>query len=294
MNYLSGAETQANVAVLWVVSRWLARVEESSFDALVSSLRPAAVVTGAENAFRASLLVGRHIGVLHALDESGPWSLGSRMPEGAVSDHRSFRRAVREALLTQAVDDVAVGEPPADVAIGLTWLCSLDPVSPPAWAWDGDTELAVRMAGLDRVINNNTQWRAFRRWAVKLGLAVANDPPRGAARVLVPDPTAAVAETLARFPARATAPDFLATLAVHLPIIDTGALETVASALGVSYAARREATIGPSLAHALQRLDRRGVLSLTKAADASHRVSYRTASGTDTFDDVAISGRGGG
>src|SRR5207244_7737165 len=146
------AETQANVAVLWVVARWLNRVGESSFGTLVASLRPAAVVKGAENAFRASLLVGRHIGVVHALDDSGPWSLGSRMPEDAVGDHRSFRRAVREALLTQAVDDVATGEQPADVAIGLTWLCSLDPSFPPAWGWDGDTELAVRKAGLDRVI----------------------------------------------------------------------------------------------------------------------------------------------
>lgn len=292
MNYLSGAETQANVAVLWVVSRWLNRVGESSFAALVASLRPAAVVKGAENAFRGSLLVGRHIGVLHAVDESGPWSLGSRMPDDAVGDHRSFRRAVREALLAQAVHDVVAGEQPADVAIGLTWLCNLDPALPPAWGWNGDTELAVRKAGLDRVINNNTQWRTFRRWAVNLGVAVANSPPRGSVQVLVPDPTAAVAETLPRLPARATAPDFLAALALHLPIVDTGALETVASALGVSYAARREATVGPSLAHALRRLDRRGVLSLTKAADATHRVSYRTAAATDTFDDVVISGGG--
>ena len=288
MNYLSGAETQANVAVLWVVSRWLNRVNECSYAGLVAALRPAAVVKGADNAFRASLLVGRHIGVLSTVDESGPWSLGPRMPNVAVVDHLSFRRAVRDALLAQAVEDTVAGEQPADVAIGLTWLCSLDPAVPPAWGWNDGTELAVRQTKLDHVINNNTQWRTFRRWAVSLGVAVPNNPSRGA-QVLVPDPTAAVAETLPRLSPRSTAPDFLAAVALHLPIVDTGPLEAVASELGVSYSARREATIGPSLAHALRRLERRGLISLIKSADASHRVSYRAAGATDSFDDVVIS-----
>jgi hypothetical protein len=289
MNYLSGAETQANVTVLWVVARWLKYVGESSFAALAASLRPGAVVKGAENAFRASLSVGRHIGVLQTADESGPWSLGPRMPADAVGDHQSFRRAVRQALLSQAVDDALTGHQPADVAIGLTWLCSLDPAVPPAWGWNDGTELAVRKAGLDRVINNSTQWRTFRRWAVSLGIAVANNPPRNAAQVLVPDPTVAVAETLPELPARSTAPDFLAALARRLPIIDTGALEPVATALGVPYTVRREAIVGPSLGYALRRLQQRGALSLVKAADTSHRVSYRTPVGTDTFDDVVVS-----
>ena len=267
-------------------SRW----GESSFAALVASLRPAAVVKGAENAFRASLRVGRHIGVLHAADESGPWSLGPRMPEDAVGDHRSFRRAVREALLDSGSRRCGRRRPASGRCDRTDLALQPRPDTPPAWGWNGDTEVAVRKAGLDRVINNSTQWRTFRRWAVNLGVAVANDPPRGAVQVLVPDPTAAVVETLPQLPARATAPDFLAALALHLPIVDTGALESVASALGVPYAARREATIGPSLGYALRRLEQRGVLSLVKTADASHRVSYRTSAGTDTFDDVVISG----
>ena len=147
----------------------------------------------------------------------------------------------------------------------------------------------MKKAGLGPVISNITQWRAFSRWAVDLGVAVPNCPPRGAVQVLVPDPTTAVWETLPQLPERATAPDFIAALALHLPIIDTGELEPVALALGVKHA-RRDATIGPSVAHALRRLERRGVLSLIKTADASHRVSYRTTVATDTFDDVVISG----
>jgi hypothetical protein len=290
MNYLSGSETQANVAVLWAVSRWLRHVGEAPLANLAVSLRPSAVVQGAENALRASLLVGRHIGVLQAVDDSGPWSLGARMPQHAVGDHLSFRCAIRDALLTQAVEDATAGRQPADVAIGLAWFCSLDPALPLPWGWNDGTEVAVRKVGLDSVINNNTQWRPFRRWAISLGVAVANNP-RGAVQVLVPDATAAVEETLSRLPSRTIAPVFLEGLAFHLPIVDTGLLERVASEFGVSYAARGDASIGPGLAHALRRLDRRGVLSLNKAADASHRVSYRTSTGMDAFDDVVIAGR---
>jgi hypothetical protein len=197
---------------------------------------------------------------------------------------------VREALLNQAIEDAVEGETPADVAIGLTWLCSLDPARPLAWGWNDGTESAVQEAGLRQVINNSTQWRTFRRWAVTLGVAVANNPPRGAIQVLVPDPTMAVEETLSELTPRSTAPEFLAALALQLPIVDTGALEPVASRLGVTYAARGDATIGPSLAHALLRIDRRRGLSLHKAADTTHRVSYVTAGGTGTFDDVLIAG----
>jgi hypothetical protein len=288
MNYLSGDETLANVAVLWAASRWLNHVGPESFDDLAAALRPRAIVKGAENALKGTLFVGRHIGVLQAEKDSGPWSIGPQLPRQAVSDHRAFRTAVREALLTQAVEDANAGRQPADVAVGLTWLCSLDPARPVPWGWNDGTELAVRnVGGLSDVIKNNTQWRAFRRWAVSLGMAIANDPQRGV-QVLVPDPTIAVAETLPGLPARTTAPIFLESLAARVPTIDNGPLETVASKLGVTYAARGDASVGPSLAHALRRLDRRGAIRLNKTDDASHRVSFRTAAGTDSFDEVEI------
>jgi hypothetical protein len=288
MNYLTGAETQANVPTLWVAARWLQHVKSCSFAELAAAVRPTAVVTGADNALRASLSVGGHIGIVQAPEMAGPWSPGARLLPDSTSDHRLFRQAVREALLSQAVADLQAGLVPSDVAVGFAWLCSLDPTRPLPWGWN-ETELIVRAARLDQVIKNSEQWRPFRRWAVSLGMAVANGPPGGGVQVLVPDPTTAVFETLSRLPVRSVAPAFLAGLAEYLPTIDGGALEGVA---GVAYAARGEATIGPSLAHALKRLDRRGVLLLEKADDGSHRVSYRTAAGIDTFDDVEIRLRG--
>jgi hypothetical protein len=227
------------------------------------------------------------VGVLQFEEDSGHWRLGARVSAACVLDHHVFRAAVREALLAQAVEDATAGRQPSDVALGLTWLCSLDPARPVPWGWNEGTEQAVRKAGVRKVISNNTQWRPFRRWAVGLGLAIGNAPRRGV-QVLIPDPTIAVAETLPSLPPRSTAPVFLEKLAQRVPAIDHGVLERAAAELGVSYAARGDATIGPALAHALQRLQKRGSIHLRKADDASHRVSYRTGTGTGSFDDVEI------
>ena len=127
MDYLKGLETQANIPVLWTVTRWLAQAGESTYEELVAALRPNAIVKGSDNAFRASLSVARHIGVLAASADSGPWTLGPEVGCGDVTDHHSFSRVVRCAVMKRAVDDVATGNQPADVALGLTWLCSLDP-----------------------------------------------------------------------------------------------------------------------------------------------------------------------
>jgi hypothetical protein len=287
MNYLTGIETQANIAVLWVVSRWLNRVGTASSPELAATLRPGAVVTGAENALQATLSVGRHVGVLQFQEDPGRWCLGARVSPACVLDHHVFRAAVREALLAQAVDDAIAGRQPSDVALGLTWLCSLDPAIPVPWGWNEGTEQAVREAGLRTVISNNTQWRQFRRWAVSLGLAISNAPRRGV-QVLIPDPTTAVADTLPSLPHRSTAPVFIEKLAQRIPAIDHGVLERAVAELGVTYTARGDATVGPALAHALRRLEKRGAIHLRKADDASHRVSYRTRAGTGSFDDVEI------
>jgi hypothetical protein len=118
-------------------------------------------------------------------------------------------------------------------------------------------------------------------------VAISNAPRRGV-QVLIPDPTTAVAETLPSLPPWSTAPVFIEKLAQRIPVIDHGALERVVAELGVAYTARGDATVGPALAHALRRLEKRGAVRLRKADDASHRVSYRTRAGTGSFDDVEI------
>jgi hypothetical protein len=187
------------------------------------------------------------------------------------------------------VEDLSGGVDPADVAVGLTWLFSLDPQSPLPWGWSDGTEQMVRAAGLRGVISNNTQWRRFRQWAVTLGIAIRSTS-RGGPNVLLPDPTTAVADSLSALPRTSSAPVFLESLGRLLPTVDRGPLEPVLLSMGVSNRFRGEATIGPSLGYALRRLHHRQLIHLEKADDASHRVSFQTPSGIDTFDDVTIKG----
>lgn len=287
MNYLTGAETQANVAVLWVVAKWLAIVDSASLDEMSRALRPAAVVPGADDALKASLSAGVDFRLL-SLDSDGAYRLGPSVTVEDTVDHRSFRSKVCRLLLSRAAEEVAAAGAPSDVAVALTWLLSLDPMRPPAWAWDS-TETWARRDGAIEVIRNNTQWRVFRRWAIALGMAEARSPDRlGGPQTISPDPSRAVADVLGRLQSSMAADVFLQALVAELPCFDTGALESTAIGLGVPYSARAGATVGPALGYALARLDRRGLLRLVRLDDASSRVSYRVGGRTESFDRVDL------
>jgi hypothetical protein len=291
MKYLSRA-TQANVAILLVVMRWLQANGPASYDDLAAAVRPSALVPQADDALRATLDVAAHIGLLGADNPDDEWTIVEReQPADAFVRHDLFRALVRRAILGRAVRDREAGEEPSDVAIGLTWLCSLDPSRPLAWGWGDGPERIVRSVGLTDVITNETQWRAFRRWATALGFATASrpaPPPNAPLHRLIPDPTTAIAECLPQMPPSLTAREFVDVLSTELPTVDGGLLERVLHESGVRYEARGEATLGPAVGHALERLQRRGVLTLHKSDDARQRVSYRIAGQTRTFDLISI------
>ena len=254
MKYLS-RDTQANVSILLVVMRWLAASGPLAYADLASAVRPPSVSPEADNALRATLDVGKHVGLLEAQDPDGEWAIANGDAAAVVVSlrtHDSFRSLVRQALLDQAIKDLESGATPSDVALGLAWLCSLDPSRPLAWGWDDGPEATVGGAGLGDVINGKTQWGAFRRWATALGFGTASRPARNRLHRLIPDPTVAIADGLSAMPPSLSANEFVALLARRLPAIDAGALEAPLRDLGVRYEARGEATLGPATGHALE------------------------------------------
>lgn len=293
MNYLTGSETQANVAVLWVVSRWLDMNGPTSYPDLAADLRPPTVVPGADDALRASLNVAVDIDLLNLAGDV--YSLGKDVPPMGTRDHRTFRRVLRTHLLARAV---AAGDDASDVAVCLAWLLSMDPAAPPGWKWSETETWAIRDGLRDRFSLNETKWRTFRRWAIDLGFAVEIDPKRfSGPSVLSPDPTSAVADALSGMPERLSASSFVDHLGSLLPCIDGGALEATLKSIpvmsGVQYASRADATVGPALGYALERLERRGALRLVRADDASTRVSCMLRGRTEVFDQVLIGGESG-
>ena len=119
---------------------------------MAAALQPAHVVSGGSTALRASLRVGRDIDLLERLgpartsDEAADWALrapirGQR--DEWYADPVRFRVLVRRALLAKAVDDIAAGETPSDVAVGLAWLLAHDPVRPLSQTYSDGPERAL-------------------------------------------------------------------------------------------------------------------------------------------------------
>src|SRR5258708_11917383 len=119
-----------------VVMRWLRANGSASYGDLASAVRPSALVPEADDALRATLDVAAHIKLLGTNKGDGEWTIVEREPRAeSYERHDLFRALVRRAVLRRAVLDKEAGEEPSDVAIGLAWLCSLDPSRPLPWAW---------------------------------------------------------------------------------------------------------------------------------------------------------------
>ena len=71
-----------------------------------------------------------------------PGAAGSERDEW-YADPARFRVLVRRALLAKAVDEIAAGETPSDVAVGLAWLLAQDPVRPLPRAYGDGPERAL-------------------------------------------------------------------------------------------------------------------------------------------------------
>jgi hypothetical protein len=293
MKYLTGTETQSNVAILWIVARYLSFNGKTAYEQLSATLRPPSLVSSSEGALVATLSVGRHLDILTSTGSTSTemWELGPLLADDDNAwfhDRLVFRALVRDAMLQRAVRDIAAGEEAADIPLGLAWLLSRDPMDPLSLVWGDGTETAVKEADLLDVLSGSTPWNAFRRWARALGLVVTVTRGGTGKQALVPDPTAAIEECLRDMPVEQAARDFVDSLAALLPVIDSGAVATALQKRGVAYTARGDATLGPAVAYGLLRLERRGRLRLEQAHDTAYRVSYRLQGRHHVFDTVII------
>jgi hypothetical protein len=294
MKYLAGT-AQASVAILYPICRWLACRDQAAYDAMDAALRPAHVVGGEADALLASLRVGRDIGLLdrsgsrRTTDQAADWALQEQarsQRDGWYADPVRFRVLVRRALLAKAVDDITAGETPSDVAVGLAWLLALDPVRPLSWAYSDGPERALNDQNMRSYIAGPDQWRPFLRWAVALGCAEFSQV--GNRRLILLDPTAAVAEELPPIPrAGVLARVFYAAVTKELPVLDGGRISDFMREKRGEFAdCRGDAMVGPAFSLALQRLQGQGVIDLHQEGDAGYRVHGMLHGQRWTFDRV--------
>jgi hypothetical protein len=282
MRYLTG-HNLASVAILFPACRWLSDRDEVTYVDMAHSLRPTSLVSGKDDALRASLNVARDIGLLNSTGEFRAEALTVRCQLSELarsqrdrwySDPVKFRVLVRSALQAKAVDDIAQDETPSDVAVGLAWLLAQDPARPLAQAYRAGAEKALRDQKLDSFIGTEEQWRAFLRWAQALGCATLASSSQGR-RLVLPDPTGAIREELpAVGPDGLAAAEFRDALIKSLPILDGGRISDYMSSVRVaSRDPRGDAMAGPAFSFALRRLHKRQVICLLQEADATYRVT---------------------
>lgn len=282
MRYLT-THNLASVAILYPVCRWLSDREEVSYGDMVRSLRPSSLVSGKDDALRASLTVARDIGLLDSTGEFPTDALTVRCQLSELtrsqrdrwySDPVKFRSLVRSALLAKAVDDVTSDKTPSDVAVGLAWLLAQDPARPPALAYRAGPGRALGAQRLDSFVSTEEQWRALLRWAQALGCATVASSSQ-ASRFVLPDPTSAIREELPTIrPDGLTAAEFRDALVKSLPFLDGGRIsDYMRSVRAPSADPRGDAMAGPAFSFALRRLQNRKVISLLQEADATYRVT---------------------
>lgn len=211
---------------------------------------------------KASLTVGEGLGLISRTDATAPWRVDKAIAEGLETTADAwpwFRGELLHRVGSTALDDIAKGLQPSDLALGLTWFLQLNPLQPPGSAWNAGPEAMVGELGF-KAIARSEQWRPFVRWAIATGLARGFD--HRDAKVLIPDPSNAIADQLHHLPNTAAAPEWLAALQARLPFLGLNML------LNQLPQGREWRQLPESLAFGLLKLERRGLVTLESADDA--------------------------
>ncbi|MEV4712614.1 hypothetical protein [Micromonospora sp. NPDC049374] len=279
MDYLK-QHNLASVPALLVISRYLATQPDGAEEnELQRMLQPEAMAEGrsassagndASNVLTSSLSVGEDLGLFDS-ERSGRglrlWNLKDSIRDDVgrlpSADSRGFRSLVLRLLAARALEEVRAGNAPSDVALALTWVLLRDPLDPLSTNWDKGPEAAFENAGMRTAVRNAEQWRAFQRWARSLGIATVAEVG-GQEAYLLMDASKALLDVLGRLPQQERAEQWFRQLQEILPVLGHPIL---VSALPEGSA--RPQGIPASLALAVQKLKRRGVLDLALSADAS-------------------------
>jgi hypothetical protein len=171
----------------------------------------------------ASLDVAADLGLITKLTSGkdpdwdvGPALTASRDPAAATESATAFRPLAAHALNERARECVKQQQDPSDVAKGLVWLLGRDALASISWD-DEDAETVASDLKKAKVIENLTQWRAFRRWCVALGYG--HQLGLGGRRVLSVSSVAALADFTSSREGATPAKQFIAELLEAVPVL---------------------------------------------------------------------------
>lgn len=271
--FFSGDVT-AHLGLIRVVMRQVLRDERIS----VGEVRNRLMIEGlARNApaLGSSIAVASKVGFFEVSGSLGDTTTEISMGryEPADPSPPSVAVAFIDSLMAYSMDSAEAPEPMVpDLTCALVWLLAQDPRRPfVSWgATDGaDPEAAIKDAGLTEVVQNDTQWNSFRRWAHQLGLGTL--ALRGRTILLTADPTLSLdrsIDAIAATDSVISGRQFGAELAKAIPVVSGGAVNDLVRA-ALPKITRPDSDLSLSETHALFRLQAMGRLKLDNPDDAS-------------------------
>ncbi|WP_026425208.1 hypothetical protein [Actinokineospora inagensis] len=273
MDFLK-THVRASAQALLIICRYLgARPEGRTVAQLQQDLQPEALVkqiSPKDSSLLPSLKIGEYLGmVIAGGDSTEVWSPGPRAEAALLVDTpgqtTAFYVAVLQAIGSTALADLDSDNRPSDVAMGLTWLGSLDPYDRIA-ATAADADPVVQAAQMAAAIGNGTQWPQFTRWAKVLGLVTAT--AGGRKSMLAPDCTRVLHHLLPALPREAEARRWIDEVHTQIPVLGPRLVAELPQPPDTTY-------VGGSLALALTKLDHTGKIKLVGTADATSSVIVR-------------------
>lgn len=284
---------RASAQALLVVCRYLAsRPKGQDGDALREALQPNLLVKYTElrsGVLGPALAVGEGLGFIESTGGRAPvWTLSNTVDRNTLNDSpestRAFYGSVLRALGEQALAAVESREKVSDIVLGFVWLAAQDPLEPISTIWAKGPENMINEAGLGSEINSGTQWIPFYRWATSLGVAVEISGG-GRRSFLVPDCSEALRRVLPRLPRSLQAEQWFRQVHSVLPVLGDPHLAGLIPGLS----ARSPSVITGSLALALHKLERAGLVELVPSEDAVNAVLVRLGGHSRRVSKVRIS-----
>jgi hypothetical protein len=274
---------RANPGIGRLIHRFLAvRGSTHRHDLLTAVAPPGSPYTGtAGNALDETVDVCLAVGAIERAD--GDLLSIAEGDEAVAVDVPSFRHYLRRKVF-------APNTPPADLessddvdlSRAIAWFLGHDPLHPffPFGSNQGSPEPERaqddELGFANRVIKNDAQWGSFVRWSTFLGFSERMPARRSA--LLIPDPTAAVADIVSLLSGSMTPAELVGVLADALPVLDGGVVRTRFEAEAGRPQGR---AVSASLSCALRRLAELGVLRLDNPADAPEQDRAVLAIGAD-------------
>ena len=284
-DYLRG-HAAASVPGIRLICKYVVATGTARTSEIQAGLRPPDLVPrtdGEGSTMPASLEVAKDIGLLDSDGGRDPaWSPGPRLAAvesaaAALETGDAFRPLILREVSRRALELATGHGRPSDLSVALTWALGRDPLTPLPWE-TREAEGTLKDEDMSAIIDNPSQWRAFRRWLTALGPGTA-DQASGGKRVLSVSTASAIRDAGISAPEPVPARAFVSALLNSVPVLGH---ESARKLMPAEAQRAWEGAVSPGLAQGLFELEEMDELKMLPGDDSENVVRLTVGGDTRT------------